>query len=62
MDSISAVASSAANQARETQAVDTMVLKKVLDVQAQTAMALINSLPQQYSNPAHLGGSVDVKV
>lgn len=38
------------------------VLKKALDAQSQSAMALIQALPQPQSvNPAHLGQNVDVK-
>lgn len=61
MDGVSSAVSSAVNQSQETQAVGLEVLKKAMLVQAQGAMALIQSLPQ-YNNPAHLGGSVDIKV
>lgn len=40
------------------------VLKKAMDSQAQTAAALLQSLPapQSYNNPPGVGGKVDVKV
>ncbi|HEX5804503.1 MAG TPA: YjfB family protein [Azospira sp.] len=42
-------------------AVSTLVLKKALDIQAQNAAQLIQSLPQpQYNNPPNLGQGVDV--
>ncbi|MDE2440542.1 MAG: YjfB family protein [Betaproteobacteria bacterium] len=37
------------------------VLKKAMDIQAQTAMQLIQSLPQTSSNPPNLGQNIDVK-
>lgn len=41
-----------------------IVLKKAMDVQAQGAMALLESLPEppRYNNPPGVGQSVDVKV
>jgi len=42
-------------------AVGTLVLKKALDLQAQNAAQLIQSLPQpQYNNPPNLGHAVDL--
>lgn len=40
------------------------VLRKALDVQAQTATTLLQALPepQSYSNPPGIGGNVDIKV
>ncbi|SFN71850.1 Putative motility protein [Formivibrio citricus] len=40
------------------------VLKKAMDMQAQTATTLLQALPapQSYNNPPGLGGNVDVKV
>ncbi len=35
-------------------AVGTAVLKKAIDIQAQTALALINSIPQPPVNPSNL--------
>ncbi|MCE1238831.1 MAG: YjfB family protein [Azonexaceae bacterium] len=59
---VSAVASavSSATQARTGDAVNTLVLKKAMDIQAQTAAQLLQALPQA-SNPPHLGNSIDVK-
>ncbi|MCP5267552.1 MAG: YjfB family protein [Zoogloeaceae bacterium] len=43
--------------------VATLVLKKVLDIEAQNAAQLLQALPQpQYNNPAGIGGSVDTFV
>lgn len=38
------------------------VLKKAIDIQAQSAAQLLDALPQVSSNPPNLGNSVDVKV
>lgn len=54
-------ASTALQQARTGDAVNTLVFKKALDLQGQGAMQLIAALPTPPSNPAHLGNSVDVK-
>lgn len=45
-------------------AVSTTVLKKALDIEAQTAMSLINALPQPTQQsaanlPAHLGQNIN---
>ena len=53
--------STALTQAKSGDAVGTLVLKKALDLQAQTVTQLIQELPQA-SNPPNLGNSVDVKV
>jgi hypothetical protein len=48
----------------QTQAADAAgiaVLKKAMDIQAQAAMQLIQSLPQVASNPPNLGNNIDVK-
>ncbi|SMC21924.1 Putative motility protein [Andreprevotia lacus DSM 23236] len=43
-------------------AASTTVLRKALDLQAQTAATLLQAVPQpQYNNPANLGQHVDVK-
>lgn len=58
----SAVASAAADLSRRQtgDAVSTLVLKKALDLQAQNAAALLQTLPQEnYSNPPHLGNGID---
>ncbi len=52
--------SSALAQAKTGDAIATTMLKKALDVQAQTATQLIEALPQP-ANPSHLGNSVDVR-
>ena len=48
------------SQAQSGDAVATQMLKKTMDIQAQTATQLIEALPQP-SNPPHLGNSVDTK-
>ncbi|BBD76579.1 MULTISPECIES: YjfB family protein [Hydrogenophilus] len=47
-------------QNQVTTAIQTAVLKKINDVQEQTALSLLAALPQP-SNPPHLGNTVDVK-
>ena len=54
--------SSALSQAQTGGAVGTLVMKKALDQQAQTAQQLIDALPKVPSNPPNLGNSVDIKV
>lgn len=60
---ISALASvsSSLSQAQVGDAVGTLVLKKAMDIQAQSAMQLLEALPQVPSNPPNLGNSVDVR-
>lgn len=53
--------SSAMTQAQTGDAVNTLVLKKALDIQAQNAAQLLQALPQVPSNPPHLGNSVDLR-
>lgn len=53
--------STALSQEKTGDAVGTLVLKKALDIQAQSAAQLIQALPQVASNPPNLGNSVDVK-
>lgn len=53
--------STALSQAKSGDAVGTLVLKKALDIQAQSAAQLIQALPQAASNPPNLGNNVDVK-
>lgn len=38
-----------------------LVLKKAIDIQARTALQLLDALPQVANNPPNLGNSVDVK-
>lgn len=53
--------STALSQARTGDAVAVLVMKKAMDVQAQSALQLLQALPQPASNPANLGNSVDVR-
>lgn len=53
--------SSALSQARTGDAVNILVLKKAMAIQAQSALQLLQGLPQPTSNPANLGNSIDVK-
>ena len=49
------------NRTQTNDAVSTLVLKKAIDLQAQSALSLLQALPQLPSNPSHLGSSVDIK-
>lgn len=42
-------------------AVSTFVLKKAMDIQEQSALQLLQALPQISSNPPNLGNGIDVK-
>lgn len=53
--------SSAMTKGQVSEAVGTLVLRKALDIQEQSAMQLLQALPQTPSNPPHLGNSIDVK-
>lgn len=54
------VSSAAVNQASSGDAVAIAVLRKTLDIQAQSALQLIQALPQPASNsPSNLGNSVN---
>jgi hypothetical protein len=53
--------SSALAQAKTGDAVGILVLKKAMDIQAQSALQLLEGLPQPSSNPPHLGNTVDIK-
>lgn len=57
MTGLSAVLS----QTRTADAAGIAVLKKAMDIQAQTAVQLLQSLPQAASNPPNLGNNIDVK-
>ena len=61
--SVSAAAS-ALSSAQTGDAVGTAVLKKALDLQAQSAAQLLDALPKpaQYNNPPNMGRSVDTFV
>lgn len=52
---------SALAQAKTGDAVGILVLKKAMAIQAQSALQLLEGLPQAASNPSHLGNTVDVK-
>jgi hypothetical protein len=54
--------STALSQAQTGDAVSTLVLRKAMDIQAQSAMQLLQALPQLPSNPPNLGNSIDIKV
>nr|MBL8409944.1 YjfB family protein [Dechloromonas sp.] len=54
-------ASTALSQAQTGDAVATLVMKKAMDIQAQSALQLLQALPQVASNPPNLGNSIDVK-
>lgn len=54
-------ASTALSQARTGDAVATLVMKKAMDIQAQSALQLLQALPPVANNPPNLGNSIDVK-
>ena len=56
---VSAIASLATemSQNQTAQAVQIAVLKKAMDIEAQSAMQLLEAVP---SNPPHLGNNVDL--
>lgn len=61
---VSTIATLATDMAQQRSAVEvsTAVLKKALDIQAQSAAQLIQAATQSmaaYSNPSHLGNSID---
>lgn len=47
------------SQARTVDAVSVAVLKKAMDIEAQSAAQLLQALPQVTSNPPHLGNNVN---
>ncbi|MBS1141524.1 MAG: hypothetical protein H6R13_2977 [Proteobacteria bacterium] len=53
--------STALSQAKSGDAVGTLMLKKAIDIQEQSALQLLQALPQVASNPPNLGNSIDVK-
>ncbi len=67
MDTMDVVrVATAMQQQQNASALQTAVIKKALEVQEQTAAALLAALPQPApqsapSNPPHLGQAVDVK-
>jgi hypothetical protein len=54
-------ASAALSQAQTGDAVATLVMKKAMDIQAQSALQLLQALPQVANNPPNLGNSIDVR-
>ncbi len=52
---------SALTQATTSDAVNTLVLRKAMDIQAQTALQLLQAVPQLPSNPPNLGNTIDIK-
>ncbi len=54
--------STALSQSQTGSAVSTLVLKKAMQIQEQSALQLLQALPQVASNPPNLGNSVDVRV
>lgn len=52
----------ALGQSQGSDAASTLVLKKAIDIQEQSALQLLQTLPQVASNPPNLGNSVDIKV
>ncbi|HSC83886.1 MAG TPA: putative motility protein [Pseudomonas sp.] len=63
---LSSIASavSAANASQTSAAISLLLLQKTLDLQAESAIGLIQALPQVSapSNPPNLGNTVDVVV
>ncbi len=53
--------SSALSQSQIGDAVSITVLKKAMDIQAQSAMQLLQAVPQVSNNPPNLGNHIDVK-
>jgi hypothetical protein len=54
--------STALSQSIPGDAVGTLVLKKAMELQKQSAMQLLEAVPQVPNNPPNLGNSVDIKV
>lgn len=53
--------STAMAQSATGDAVGTLVLKKAMDIQAQTALALLQAVRQLPNNPPNLGNTVDIR-
>lgn len=53
--------SSALSPAQAGDAANTLIVKKAIDIAAQSATQLLETLPEMASNPPNLGNSVDVK-
>ena len=54
--------STALSQSQTGDAVSTLVLKKAMEIQEQSALQLLQGLPPVASNPPNLGNSVDIRV
>lgn len=48
-------------QAATSESASLLVLKKAIEVQAETVQLLLQGLPQSANNPPHLGQTIDVK-
>lgn len=57
-----ASAVSAAMAAQTGAAVSLKVLDKAIDLQAQSALALVQAIPLPASNPSNLGNAVDIRI
>ncbi len=53
--------STALTQVSTDEAASMLVLKKAIDIQEQSALQLLQALPQAANNPPNLGNSIDVK-
>lgn len=53
---------SALSQTQVRDEVEALVLRKVLDSQAQSVLTLLQAVPQTASNPPNLGNNIDVRV
>ena len=52
---------SALSQVQTGDAVATLVLKKAMDIEEQSALQLLQALPPVPGNPPNLGNSIDIK-
>ncbi len=48
------------SQGQTGDAVNILMLKKAIDLQAQSALQLLNAVPAPPSNPPHLGQNIDL--
>lgn len=60
---VSAIASmsSAMTQQQTAMQAAMLVLKKAIDIEANNALQLLQTLPQASGNPSNLGNSVDIR-
>ena len=54
--------SNALSQAGTGDAIGTLVLKKAMQMQEQSAIQLLEAIPTPPGNPSHLGNQIDIKV